>query len=266
MIKRFIIGFLGVSVIAVLVALLGSESAQTADLYRCVSTSTHCSPKLHCEYTVLGQAKHGCFSADPGSAFFDLTLFGISGQVTGKDCSLDGTCLGLKCSVFGTVDNDGGGCDPTRLDSRCDVVGTAVCRNHGGNSSTAQGQPFTLETFLSETGSFARSCTKSGRCQQSLEVDATLGDNICQNRNWKFLTFVPTVFNGGCCTCDYGYDDNGVCCASSTRDGGLCGNGNVADESCNEMRCALQAPYQHDGTNLPYHCEDLSQTQIPPSP
>src|SRR3972149_6384273 len=142
MIKRFIIGFLGVSVIAVLVALLGSESAQTADLYRCVSTSTHCSPKLHCEYTVLGQAKHGCFSADPGSAFFDLTLFGISGQVTGKSCSPnDGTCLALRCSTFGTV-NVGNGCDPTTLDPNCGVEGIAFCRNHGGNSSTAQVQPF----------------------------------------------------------------------------------------------------------------------------
>jgi len=262
MIKRLIIGLLGASVITALVALLGSESAQTADNYRCVglpTKSTHCDPKLHCEYTILGQVKHGCFSADPGSAFFDLTLFGISGQITGKDCAQDGTCLGLKCSVFGTVDNDGGGCNPAILDPQCDVEGTAICINHGGNSSTAEGQPFTLETSLSETGTFARSCTKSGRCQQSLEVDAALSNEICQNRNWEVLTFVPTEFNGGCCTCDNGYDVNGVCCATTGRNlDDSCAIPGGA-ESCNEMRCELAAPYQHNGINPPYNCGPIPQ-------
>jgi len=277
MIKRFIIGFLGVSVIAVLVALLGSESAQTADLYRCRPTAadikdglptetTHCSPKLHCEYTISGQVKHGCFSADPGSELFFVELFGVPGSLVGKRCSdEDGTCLAMRCSVFGTVQLEGGGsCDPETVDPDCGIAGIAFCRNHGGNSSTAQGQPFTLETTLSETASFQGNCTKSGRCRQSLVVDATLSDDICINRNWEFLTFVASEFNGGCCTCDGGYDTDtatpGDCCATSARnlDDGSCAI--TGTESCNDMRCTADlSTFVPGGVNAPYVCGEIPQ-------
>jgi len=291
MIKRLIIGFWGVSVIAVLVVLLGSESAKAEDLYRCIPTAadikdgkpyqtTHCSPfkegsttirdpntlgKLHCEYTISGQSRHGCFSADPGSTLFTVELFSVPGSLVGKGCEDDETCLALRCSVFGTVQlEDGGTCDPTTLDPDCGVAGTAFCRNHGGNSSTAEGQPFTLDTFLSATGSFEK-ITKTGRTKETVTTFAVLPDSICQNRNWKFLTFVPSIFNGGCCTCDGGFDTDiatpGDCCADDQRNGdGSCVL--LGNESCNELQCTFPSEsFDPLGPNDPYQCGPIPQPE-----
>jgi hypothetical protein len=264
--NRVVIGVLRVSVIAALVALLAPESRAS----HCIGPSgTHCSPQFHCTYLISGTLKHSCVSSSTGSEIFDITIFGVPGKLVKTDS------LALSCSVFGTVDLGDGLCDPSiggpdaGLDPDCGVEGTAFCKNPAGNSETAQGQPFTLDTFLTATG-FVKNCSKNGRCQESLELEPQDTGEICINPNWQFQTFTASEFQGECCTCDTGggFDVNGACCASTARAGdGTCGASNFGTESCSDvLRCAVVLPPDYQpGDVIPYDCCLLSDVVTDPN-
>src|SRR5213083_539439 len=79
------------------------------------------------------------------------------------------TCPAITCAAFGTVDV-GLGCNPTKLDPNCGIKGIAFCRNPASKSSKAQGQPFTLDTVLTETQNID-TCDRKGRCVNTIELD-----------------------------------------------------------------------------------------------
>src|SRR3990172_3714147 len=164
--KRLVIGMLCLSLIPVLVALLKTEAnAQTCARPPCVLTTIGASKCCTCPKT--------------GSEIFDLSLWGwgkLAKECGSSDC--------LSCTVFGTVPSTAQGageCTPSTLDSDCAIDGVVFCMNPAFNSDTAQGQPFTLDAVLTETGDLG-TCTPKGRCTTSIPVESdTVPDDICIN-------------------------------------------------------------------------------------
>lgn len=252
MCKRLVIDVLRISVIAVLMAMLGTEAkAATCSLsqktgYTCTSWKTSLSGVKYCALWCTG------------SEICDNTIFGLGGNII-KDCIPGETCPVVTCSAFGTVEvGTGDGCDATVLDPDCGIAGIARCVNPQGK--TSNGQPFTLEAALTTFGDVT-ACTKAGKCTKSLELDASdAAENPCINPNWKFESFTASTFNAQACFCPGGFDTSGQCCADSKR----MGEGSAfcvvpVTETCIEQRCTVDLSNYQPGDHILYTCTDIPQ-------
>ena len=267
MCKRIGIGILRMCVIAVLVALLGTDANATT----CASGLTHLG-----HTTIGGSLKNICYNPKTGVTTFSsvritLQINGVPGSVLNGCATPDEPCLEVQCALYGTVQLEGGEeCNPTTeqpLDPDCGIDGIAVCLNprcHNsqdpdcvGNSSN--GQPYTLETPVIQSGAFQQQECNRGKCKKSLEVEAQLSDDICINPNWEFQTFTPRVFIGQCCTCDFGFDNAGVCCGSRLRNNGSCVTlGPTCDDA---FLCTVDLSDYQGGDIIPYVCEEIPPAQ-----
>jgi len=130
------------------------------------------------------------------------------------------TCPAITCAAFGTVPlannvDCTNNFDPDNTD--CGIKGIAFCRNPASKSSKAQGQPFTLDTVLTETQNID-TCDRNGRCVNTIELDPQDCPDCCINPNWQFITFTASEFNAELVICPGGYDvNNEFCCADSSR-------------------------------------------------
>jgi hypothetical protein len=207
-----------------------------------------------------------CICCTTGSEIFNFTALGVPGWFV-KNCPVitgpDGKpqqadCL--KCSVYGTVDTGNGLCDPLTLDPDCAVTGTAFCVNHGGNASSAQGQPFTTTNVMFGSGDFSN-CNKAGKCTGTIQVVGDLSAIECQNPNWTAIGFTASEYNGQCCSCDNGYDSTGQCCADATRTFDSTGASfctSPGQPTCSEpFHCAIKN-VPNPGNAQPYQCCALS--------
>jgi len=219
-----------------------------------------------------------CICCTTGSEIFNFTALGVPGWFV-KNCPVitvnghpvldsngnpeQANCV--MCSVYGTQQIDGGGiCGDQVLDLDCGIAGTAFCANHGGNASTAQGQPFTMTDVIFGAGDFSN-CTKAGKCTGTIQVVGDLSQIQCQNSNWDAIAFTASEFRGQCATCDNGFDSTGECCADATRvpdgSGGLkCGNltpGTPTESG--PFQCSI-ANIPKPGNAQPYQCCSLDPT------
>lgn len=189
-----------------------------------------------------------------GSEICDTEVTGL-GNI--KNCIPGVNCPVVTCSVYGTADLGDGSCNPDTLDPDCGIEGIAYCVNPAGNSSKANGNPFTLETTLSATASIDR-CDKNGKCQKSIEVNPDDCPGCCINPNWQFKTFTATKFNGEVCVCPGGYSTDGECCGDTERLlGGSCAT--AGEEVCVVQQCTANLNGYKPGQSLPYDCVDLPQ-------
>jgi hypothetical protein len=258
---------LRMSVIAVFVALLGTE----ANAAICASGLTHLG-----HTTIGGSLKNICYNPKTGvttyaSVRMTLQINGVPGSVLNGCATPDEPCLEVQCAIYGTVQlADGAECNPTTedpLDSDCGIDGIAVCVNprcHNSNNpdcvgNSSNGQPYTLETSVIQSGAFQQQECNRGKCKKSLEVEAQLSDDICINPNWEFQTFTPSEFIGQCCTCDYGFDSAGVCCGSRERVGNSC---SIPGPTCDDaFRCEVDLSDYQGGDIIPYVCEEIPPAQ-----
>jgi hypothetical protein len=185
-----------------------------------------------------------CICCSTGSEIFDFTALGVPGWFV-NNCPECQNCL--KCSVFGTEQIVGGPtcAGPLSLDPNCGVEGVLFCVNHGGNASKAQGQPFTAAGVMAGDGNFSN-CDRQGKCTGRIQVFGDLPTDVCQNPNWDAVSFTASKFNGQCCSCDIGYDENGNCPIGGT-------------ETCTEgFRCSVN-PVPKPGSAKPYQCCSFSE-------
>jgi hypothetical protein len=219
---------LGVSVVAVLLALGTEANAGICTKPPCAGIKWYAG---------------SCICCTTGSEVFNFTALGVPGWFV-NGCPDGQNCL--KCSVYGTaqIENQAA-CDPTTLDPDCGVEGVLFCVNPAGNAAKAQGQPFTMDAVLSATGDFTN-CDKAGKCTGSIQV-AGLPSDGCINPNWTPTGFTASKFNGQCCSCDVGYDENGNCPTGGT-------------ETCTEegFRCSVNK-VPKPGNMQPYQCCSLSE-------
>ena len=193
-----------------------------------------------------------CLSWTTGSEICDAVSTGVGG-INHCDATL-GTCPAITCSAFGTVDV-GLGCNPNIADPRCGIKGIAFCVNQPGNSGTAQGNSFTLETFLTQTEAID-TCSKNGKCLNSIELNPEDTGNICRNPNWHLLTFTALEFNAGVVVCRGGYDVNQHCCDDSQRNpNGTCSTAGA--EASLVQRCTVDLTGYRPGDKRRYICQDL---------
>ena len=225
--RRLVMGLLGVSVVAVLVALDTEANAGTCTKPPCAGVKWYAGSCICC--------------TTGGSEVFNFTALGVPGHFV-NNCPEGENCL--QCSVYGTA-GDPSICDPTTLDEDCDIEGVLFCVNHGGNAATAQGQPFTMDAALNASGNFSN-CNRAGKCTGSITVPGDLPEDGCINPNWEPLGFTASRFNGECCSCDVGYDDNGDCTGGT--------------ETCTVegFRCSVN-PVPRLGISQPYQCCLLSE-------
>ncbi len=195
-----------------------------------------------------------CYLWSTGSEVCDATSTGVGNN---NDCDPTlGTCPTLTCSAFGTVDVGDGLCDPNQIDADCAIQGVAFCVNKPGNARKAQGQPFTLDAFLTATQDI-EACTRNGKCTNSISLNPALTDDICINPNWHFLTFTAEVFNAQITVCPGGYDVNNQCCADNQRNfDGTCTT--AGTEVHADQRCTVDLTNYHPGDKIPYSCCDLA--------
>jgi hypothetical protein len=257
MCKRIVSGLAAMSMVATLLAMLGTE-ANAAPI--CTSTKT-LSTQTCKAWKTIGGSKY-CTQWCTGSEICDNTIFGV-GNI--NDCTpatdtSPGTCPVVTCSAFGTVDV-GAGCDPTILDPRCGIQGKAFCVNPAGNASKAQGQPFTLDTTLAASGDVT-DCTKNGKCTEFVELDPEDPNVLCINPKWEFKTFTASEFNAEACFCPGGFSSEATpqCCADSQRNmDGTCATLNLGTgaETCIAQRCTVDLTEYQLGENNLYTCTDL---------
>jgi hypothetical protein len=231
--RRLVTDLLGLSVVAVLMALGTEAGAGNCSKPPCASVKWYSS---------------SCVCCSTGSEVFGFTALGVPGWFV-KNCPAGQNCL--KCSVSGT-DASGG------------IEGVLFCVNHGGNAATAQGQPFTIPATMSADGNFSK-CDKAGKCTGSIQVTGDLSSlsAFCQNPNWTAVAFTASKFNGQCCSCDNGYDDIGTCCATADRvEDPLTGNmlcTSTGTPTCSgEFQCSIN-PVPKPGNMQPYQCCALSE-------
>jgi hypothetical protein len=192
-----------------------------------------------------------CINWTTGSEVCNTVSTGVGGI---NHCDPDlGTCPAITCSAFGTVDV-GLGCDPTTLDPDCGIKGIAFCVNKPGNARNAAGQPFTLDTFLTQTEAID-TCLKNGKCLNSIELNPEDTGDICINPNWHFLTFTASEFNALLVVCRGGYDSVGSCCDDSQRTGGFCTT--PGTEASLAQRCTVDLTGYRPGDARSYICGDI---------
>lgn len=231
MFKKILIGSFTVSLMAILWSQAGAAT--------CLSWRT------------IGGSKT-CTSWSTGSEVCNTISTGVGG-INHCDPEL-GTCPVITCSAFGTVDT-GAGCDPNSLDPNCGIKGIAFCVNKPGNSGTAQGSPFTLETFLTQSDAID-TCSKNGKCLNSIELNPEDTGDICINPNWRFLTFTASEFNAQVVICPGGYDVIQQCCDTYQRNSnGTCST--PGTEASLAQRCTVDLAGYRPGDSRPYICEDL---------
>lgn len=206
------------------------------------------------KWRTLGGSKT-CVSWSTGSEVCDATSTGV-GNVNDCDETL-GTCPTLTCSAFGTVDPGNGSCDPNTIDPDCNLQGVAFCVNKAGNARKAQGQPFTLEAFLSATEDID-ACTKNGKCLNTISLNPELSDDICINPNWQFLTFTAQVFNAEVVVCPGGYDTTDQCCDTADRINGGTTCAVPGSEATLAQRCTVNLTNYRPGDKILYDCCDLT--------
>lgn len=140
----------------------------------------------------------------------EVQLSTVTGLGNIKDTCINGVpvvpngCPVITAIVFGTDGNgDTSACQPTigtdgsvTQDPTCAIAGLAYCLNPAGNSSRANGQPFSLDATLSNTGILTSGdCRRNGKCTETVEVELT-GFNPCINPNWNFISFIASEFYG----------------------------------------------------------------------
>lgn len=244
MFKRLmLICLLGMSVVPMLGTEASAASCPAGYTYRC---------------PIIGGTKC-CACWRTGSEICDATVTGL-GNI--KDCVPGENCPVVTCSVFGTIDLGDGLCNANTLDPDCGITGIAFCLNPAGNSSGAQGNPFTLETVLTATADIEK-CDKNGRCRRSIEINPENCTDCCVNPNWHLITFTASEFNGEICVCPGGFSsptslNPDQCCADIQRNAdGSCVTPGV--EVCLEQRCTADLTGYKPGQNIPYACTSLPQ-------
>jgi len=230
--RRLIIALLAISVLPI----LWSE----ADAQSCL------------RWRSVGGSKT-CLSWSTGSEVLDAISTGV-GNV--KDCDPDlGTCPTITGSAFGTVDRGDGLCNPNDIDADCAIQGIAFCVNPAGNARKSQGQPFTLNAFLSQTEAID-TCSRNGKCPSQVILNPDPTDVICINPNWTLLTFTAEVFNAQVLVCPGGFDNTAQCCDTMARNpSGTCAVPGVEAELA--QRCTVNLTNYQPGVKLPYSCCDL---------
>lgn len=221
--------------------------------YATVAGAATCPSGYTYKCPIIGGTKC-CSCWRTGSEVCDTEVTGL-GNI--KNCVPGVNCPVVTCSVYGTADLGDGLCNPNTLDPDCGIEGIAYCVNPAGNSSKAQGNPFTLETVLSGSANIDK-CDKNGKCTRSIEINPEDCPDCCINPNWQFKTFTATKFNGEVCVCPGGYSDNGDCCADIERllDGSCASAG---DEVCLAQQCTANLAGYKPGRSIPYDCTDLPQ-------
>jgi hypothetical protein len=233
MLKQIIIGLFTLT----LVAILWTEAdAQTCLRWRSIAGSKT------------------CVSWTTGSEVCNTVSTGVGGI---NQCDPDlGTCPVITCSAFGTVDV-GLGCNPNILDPNCGITGIAFCTNKPGNARNAEGRPFTLETSLTLTEAI-ETCSKNGKCLNSIELNPEDTGDFCINPNWHFLTFTASEFNAEVVVCPGGYDASPTpqCCDDNQRNlDGTCSVPGI--EVSLAQRCTVDLTGYRPGDARPYDCQDL---------
>jgi hypothetical protein len=121
-----------------------------------------------------------------------------------------------------------------------------------------------LQEGMTEGGFFtAGDCTNNGTCALSLELEAQPTNTFCPNDNWLFR-FTPDTFKALTEFCPGGTAD-GLCCASTDRQNGSCGSGNVFTNSENVfgapsrnlLLCELTDGPPVLGENTLYDCDNV---------
>jgi len=263
--RRVRIRALGV-VVATFVVTMGSEaSAITCSSSRQLSNQTCTS------WRSTASGVRYCALWCTGSEVCDNVIYGLGGNIV-KGCTPGVDCPLTSCTAFGTVDMpDGssvGDCDSdlTNLNATCGIKGKLVCVEHEGNEVE-----FDLISGIQGTSSDQLTCDKKGKCTNSLKLLPSDAPTLCPDEDpAEFVTFVAKKFKARSCLCPGGLDDNGVCCANSSRDlvGGIegeptkvCstkyGTGNsIGTPTCMVSLCSVDlGPYDPvTNFNLPYDC------------
>ena len=193
-----------------------------------------------------------CLSWSTGSEVCNTVSTGVGGI---NQCDADlGTCPVITCSAFGTADI-GFGCDPTTLDPNCGIQGIAFCVNKPGNARHAEGRPFTLDAFLTQTEAI-ETCSKNGKCLNSIALNPEDTGDLCINPNWRFLTFTASEFNAQVVVCPGGYDVTEQCCDDYQRQlDGTCST--AGTEASLAQRCTVDLTGYRPGDARSYVCQDL---------
>src|SRR5262245_39303525 len=206
----------------------------------------------------VGPAEHeamaGCIPLAGGGQYCASWITGsavCNGKASGVSKLCDpktGICSGqILCAEGGTVGNSTN-CNstnnifPTATDN-CGVQGVAICTNPKGNSSQANGQPYTLNAVL-EGVALTLNCTKNGVCKGSVSLDASSTQVACINPNWNFITFTPTIFKAKSCFCPTTYNQS--------TDPPTCVGGT---ETCDIELCTLNS--NNVSAGLVYQCSTL---------
>ena len=114
-----------------------------------------------------------------------------AGSTTGTE-----GCPLVTATAFGT---DGqGNTDTCKTNRNCAIYGTLYCVNPASNARKAQGQPFALDSLLTDTEIVDSSnCSRNGKCTTEVPLEPDFAAyNPCVNSNWKPIAFVASEFFG----------------------------------------------------------------------
>ena len=132
--------------------------------------------------TGLGNIKDNCSTPGQGCPKITAVVFGTGG------------------SRFDTIEQaTNSSCNPANIPAggdACAIGGILQCVNNGDNAKKAQGNPFLLDSVLSNTGLLELGdCGRNGRCTERVTVDIDVSNpNLCQNSNWNALSFTASDF------------------------------------------------------------------------
>lgn len=263
MCRRLVIDVLRMGVIAVLMAMLGTEAKAAT----CTATKTS-SSQTCCSWKTTSSGFKYCALWCTGSEICTNTITALGGNVV-NGCESTGTCPVTECAAFGTVSTDTstGACDTSldALNETCGIKGIAVCTNPADHFNV-NGTPFTLPGVQEAIGNVT-TCDKKGKCTNELKLEPSLTSDVCINPNWNFVTFTASEFKAHTCLCPGGFDDEDPrqCCATSDRTvvGGvstcskLYGTGDsIGTPTCMTAFCSVDLSTYNPFTNfsLPYDC------------
>lgn len=273
--KRIVFGALRLSLIAVFVAMAGTEASAQI----CTSTKTRSDQKCVSWRTLTAGGPQFCTKWCTGSAVVDILIKAVNGSDINVCTATQNStpiCPEVTATVFGTVTppNSTVDCTPdTSPNAACFISGFGFCLPPGcdpGHTNDPQcrdfdsnGEPMELqEDGLTEGGILTKgNCTNNGTCSLFFELEAQPSNTFCPNTNWLFK-FTPVDFVAQVEFCPGG-TANGVCCASTSRTtGGVCAavftnsEGVVGAPSRNLLHCTLNGTPQL-GQQQTYQCDEL---------
>ena len=246
--------------VAALVAMAGSNAwAATCTTSRTLTNQTCTSWR-----TTSSGVKY-CSTWCTGSEICDNTINGLGGNIM-NGCTPGVDCPLTSCTAFGTVDmpeGSEGDCntDLTNLNPTCGIKGKLVCVEHEGNETE-----FELISGIQGTSSDQLTCDKKGKCTNSLKLLPSDTPTLCPDEDpAEFVTFVAKKFKAKSCFCPGGLDDDGQCCATTSRvsggEGATCsalyGTGSsIGTPTCMVALCEVDLSTYDPVTNfnLPYDC------------